>query len=382
MPVLISGAVAADVAIANALQPPTRGIGGGVTIPSDWFSRSVNGERIPGCTTHSIEGTTMLVTPTVQTRIKDAALVASLGLNSAQVAAFKTRIASGTYVATPGEEFVVMNPRKVGVAAVPLVDGGSALNPWTAAQQKAALEGSQVSYWHNFEAIPEVILPLSTGAQFIPMLGLINNVNSAAITAAVANAQANRILFLGEPDGRMVTVQQAVDLWNTVTNHSAITSNPQIKLCSPYTAADGSLANSWLKQWFTGIAGMRQPDAVGLDRYTGTVSTFMQRVTDYHAAFGLPIWIGEFAPDSGADGVGGLMSQANEVIWMQALSRELDRCDGLNGRPNVEMYFLWYLGPKQYTTNGFALRALFDNAGVATSPLNPTWQQCGRLLPI
>lgn len=376
MPVLITGAVAADVAIANALQVPTKGIGGGLSFPGDWLAQCIAGTRVPGCTTHSIEGTTMLVTPTVQTRIKDAALVASLGLNGAQVTAFKGRIAAGTYVASPGGgELMPMSPRKVGVACVPFHDSnGTLTNTWTLAQQQAALDDQLPTWWHNFQPTPEGIVS-PPGSYFVPMLLATSDYTAPKIASAVANAEGNWIMGQGEPDGRGVSVAQAVANWVTLVTDPSIVANPQIKLVFPYQAGDGSAGGSYIQQVMAGVisAGCRLPDEMAVDRYS-TEAVILAVLANYHAAFPTyGLWIPEFSIDTGAAGAGA--SYATESAFDQSIAQSLDRLS------YVTHHAKWYQGPTVYGANNFTLRALYDTSAQPT-PTAAVWRACGRTLPI
>lgn len=379
MPVRISGAVAADAAIANALQPPTRGVGspGTTAIPSDWLSRCLAGQVVPGCTYHLLEGTTLQVSPTVQTRIKDDALVASLGLNQAQVDAFKARIAAGTYVATPGTERVPNSfPRKVGVSFVPFQTSSGAANNtvYSLAQQQATLNDQKPAWWHNFQPTPEgVVSP--AGTVFVPMLLQTSDYSPAKISAAVANAQGGWIMGQGEPDMNGTPLAQAIINWGTLVNDASIIANPQIKLVSPYPAGDQSAGGSYLQQFMAGITsnGNRLPDAIAFDRYAPE-ATILTIVANYHAAFpSYELWIPEYAIDSGVNGGGA--SQATQAAFMQSIAESLDKIS------YVTHHAIWYNGPATWGVNNFTPRALYDNAAAPTA-LAATWKTCGRSLPI
>lgn len=377
MPCLISGATTTDRDIANALQPPTKGLGGGLNFPSDWLTQCLAGTRVAGCTAHYIDaGSTMLVTPTVQTRVLNNALVLSLGFTQPQIDAFKGRIAAGTYVATPGGEGPVMNPRKAGVAYVAFTTSSGAANNtvYSLAQQQATIDNQLPSWWHNFQPTPEGVVSPS-GAKFVPMLYGNQDYTSVRIASAVANAEANWIMGQGEPDSAGVSVAQAVTNWGTLVNDSSITGNPQIKLVSIYQAGDGSAGGSYFQQWLSGIttAGYRLPDAIALDRYS-VEANVLSVVANYHAAFPTyELWIPEFNIDSGAGGGGA--SKATEAAYMQSISVSLDRLS------YVTHYAIWYNGPQTWGGNNFTLRALYDNSAVATSTA-PVWNRCGRYLPI
>lgn len=378
MPVRISSAVTADRNIANALQPPTKGLGGGLSIPSDWLTQCLAGTKVAGCTAHYIDtGSTMLVTPTVQVRINNAALVASLGLDSAQVAAFKSRIASGTYVATPGTERLPNSfPRKVGVSFVPFHTSSGAANNtrWTLAQQQATLDDQKPAWWHNFQPTPEGIVS-PPGTKFVPMLFATSDYTPSKIASAVANAEDGWIMGQGEPDMNGTTVAEVITNWGTLVNDASIVANPQIKLVSPYPAGDQSGTGSFLRQVESGIIsnGWRMWDAVAFDRYAPE-ATILGIVANYHALWpSMPIWIPEYAIDSGVNGLGATM--AAQAAFMQSIAESLDKLS------YVARHACWFNGPSDWGTNFFTSRALYDNSAAPTM-LAPTWNACGRSLPI
>lgn len=381
MPVRISGAVAADTAIANALQPPTRGVAGpGTTaIPSDWLSRCLAGQVVPGCTYHILEGTTLQVTPTVQTRINDAALVASLGLDSAQVAAFKGRINSGTYIGPTdgsGEGPPNSFPRKNGVAWVGFfTSAGTATNiPWSVAQAQAALNDQAPAWWHNFEVSKQGLVS-PPGSYFVPMILETSDFAADKISTAVANAEGNWIIGQGEPDGHGYTPAQVVTNWGSLVNHPDIIANPQIKLVSPYPQGDQSAPGSFLRQVEAGIvaAGYRMWDAIAFDRYA-PLATIQTIIANYRAVWPTTdLWIPEYSVDSGFGGGGA--SYATQAAYMKACSEAFDRL------PYLTHHACWYSGPASWGPNNFTLRALYDNAAQPT-PLAPVWRNCGLYLPI
>lgn len=373
MPVLIAGAVAADATIANALQPPTRCIqsSGGVAVPGDWLSRCLAAQQVPGCTAHYLSGSTMLVTATVQTRINNAALVASLGLDPTQVAAFKSRIATGTYTVAPdgGERVPNSFPRKNGVAWV-----GPNGVPWTFSQSQALLNDQQPAWYHNFLTTPQGLVS-PPGCYFVPMLLETADYASDKIVEAVSNAQGNWLIGQGEPDGHGYTPAQVVANWGTLVNHPAILANPQIKLVSPYPQGDQSGAGSFLRQVEAGIisAGFRMWDAISFDRYA-PLATILTIITNYRAVWPtMDLWIPEYSIDSGFGGGGA--SYAAQADFMKAASEAFDRM------PYLTHHACWYSGPATFGPNNFTLRALYDNAALPT-PLAPVWRNCGKSLPI
>lgn len=196
----------------------------------------------------------------------------------------------------------------------------------------------------------------------------------AKIASAVANAEGNWIMGQGEPDGRGVSVAQAVINWGLLVNDASILANPQIKLVSPYQQGDGSAGGSYLQQFLTGItaAGFRLPDAIACDRYN-TIAFLTQQLNNYHTAFPTyEIWIPEFCIDTGA--AGGGASMATEIAYLKLISMVFDRM------PWVTHYAVWYNGPSTWNANNFTLRALYDNSAAPTA-LAPVWRECGKFLP-
>ena len=77
---VIAGAIQADVDIANAVEPPTKGCPGSlglqVTQPADWQARIAAGDDVPGCTYAAMGmGNTLAVSARVQERILISAVV-------------------------------------------------------------------------------------------------------------------------------------------------------------------------------------------------------------------------------------------------------------------------------------------------------------------
>lgn len=340
------------------------------------------GTRVPGCTAHTLEsGGFMWVTPTVQQRIKDGSLVAALGLDPTQVAAFRTRIDAGTYFGPTdgGGELLPVAVRKCGVAVVALYDGaGNRNNPWTIEQQHAALEDLQPAWWHNFEPSSEGISLLSNGGYFVPMLVDVTDHTPAKIATAVANAQGGYIMSLGEADGHGWTVQQGIDAWGALVTDAAILARPDIKLGSPYTVTDGSVAGSWFQLWYAGIkaAGYRTPDFFDLDKY-GSSNGVTDRVNNYFAAFPeiSDFWIPEYAIDTGSSV--SAVPQSQEIPYMQLMSQTFDR----DRYAKLTHHAKWLLGPRHFTIYDWHGREMYDDAAQPMSTA-AVWRDCGRYLPI
>lgn len=97
----IPGAVAADVTVALALDPPARGCltsrGTQLVIPPDWFARCVAGEQIDGCNYSKIEADgSLYVSDVAQSRVANPTY--TTGLNAGQLSAFVTKLATAVVV--------------------------------------------------------------------------------------------------------------------------------------------------------------------------------------------------------------------------------------------------------------------------------------------
>lgn len=276
-----------------------------------------------------------------------------------------------------------MSPRKLGVACVAEFDGaGVHTNPWTLAQRTATLEDLQPAWWHNFEPSSEGTPVLSGGGYFVPMLVDVTDHTPTKIATAVANAQGGWIMSLGEAEGHGWTVQQGIDAWGALVNDSSILARPDIKLVSPYTVADGSVAGSWFQLWLAGItsAGYRLPDAIALDKYAASASvvadwsTIATRINAYKTAFPTyNFWIPEFGILQPGD-----LTDPVVLGFMDQASRAMD------SDPRILRYAWWYMGPPNFLGahgNDYATsnQQLYDNsANVRT--IGTHWKTCGRFI--
>ena len=102
VPTLITASNAADATICNTVVPPTAGVhvGGGlhVVIPSDWQSRCTAGEKIPGCTSTSINPDgSMNVSDAVKAQLAIPAIANALP-DQVALTALNTKIGLGVAV--------------------------------------------------------------------------------------------------------------------------------------------------------------------------------------------------------------------------------------------------------------------------------------------
>jgi len=100
---LISGAVQSDADICNlaTVDVPKIGIhmglGTHVTIPADWQTRCIAGQKVAGCTFASVElDGTMFVTPTAEVNQAVPANVG--GVNATALINFRTKLAAAITV--------------------------------------------------------------------------------------------------------------------------------------------------------------------------------------------------------------------------------------------------------------------------------------------
>jgi len=98
---VIPAAVAADVTIALALDPPVSGCHGGggvhVGIPPDWFVRCNSGQAVPGCNySHLEDDGALYVSDAAQSRVANPAYTTVL--NAGQLAAFVTKLSTAAVV--------------------------------------------------------------------------------------------------------------------------------------------------------------------------------------------------------------------------------------------------------------------------------------------
>lgn len=97
----IPGAVATDVTVALALDPPARGCltsrGTQLVIPPDWFARCNAGEQVDGCNYSKIEQDgSLYVSDVAQSRTANP--VYTTGLRPADLSAFVTRLNAAVVV--------------------------------------------------------------------------------------------------------------------------------------------------------------------------------------------------------------------------------------------------------------------------------------------
>ena len=101
----ITTSSAADAAICNILEPPTKGVhaGGGIhiVIPADWQTRIANAQDVPGCTYVRIESDgSAYIDDNIQTRAATPAVVNALTApQQAQVTALNAKLAAAVVVA-------------------------------------------------------------------------------------------------------------------------------------------------------------------------------------------------------------------------------------------------------------------------------------------
>lgn len=97
----IPGAIAADVVVALALDPPVRGCTGSrgvqLVIPPDWFARCNAGQAVEGCNYSKLEADgSLYVSDVAQSRVANPTY--TTGLNAGNLAAFVTKLATAQVV--------------------------------------------------------------------------------------------------------------------------------------------------------------------------------------------------------------------------------------------------------------------------------------------
>jgi hypothetical protein len=185
----------------------------------------------------------------------------------------------------------------------------------------------------------------------------------ANIALAVTNAaDSGWIATFGEFDQNGFTVQQAIDGWVAIVTDPNVGAHPEIKLISPYAV---TLAN--LQSFMTGITslGVRLPDAIALDGYSGNLTDPMQsvgivqnRVRSWHAAFPTyPLWYMEYAINAV-----GTPSDTVVTTFMH------DIAEWFNLQAYVLGHFWWFMGPPSFAHGQFSARnqVLYDESAVVT----------------
>ena len=123
--------------------------------------------------------------------------------------------------------------------------------------------------------------------EFIPMVFSLKNVNNVST--------AKTIIGFNEPDNvnqSNITVADAISNWPIIVNKAT-------RIGSPATAGDPLSTNSWLSSFM-----MQKPkvDFITVHWYKGVdPNKFISDITAIIAAYNLPVWITEYAPQTVAE---------------------------------------------------------------------------------
>lgn len=182
-----------------------------------------------------------------------------------------------------------------------------------------------------------------------------------------------RPLVLGpnEPDGAKqsdMTVDQVLSWWPEISDLAALTIAP----------APVNPFNAWFTEFVQKASSLGlKYDYVAVHNYPGAdAAGFLDTIDQVYEAYGLPIWITEFAvADWTATSPGTNKYSAQQVLeFMMTVLPELER------RPHVARYAWFGAGPAAATSVKLGPSALFDTSGTMT-PLGEYYSQFGAPVP-
>jgi hypothetical protein len=183
---------------------------------------------------------------------------------------------------------MIDNPEKIGIGTWDLDSHGTAL---------AHVEGLGFGWYYNWRG--DALWDASGGAdslssEFVPMIWGSSDVNSALLDY-IARSSAETLLGFNEPDHldqANMSVDEALALWPELMSTGK-------RLGSPGTTPEGALGErSWLGRFMKGAENKGyQVDFIAVHYYTvnvdvGAFKTFLHNL---HEAYGLPIWVTEWA---------------------------------------------------------------------------------------
>ncbi|MEO1497878.1 MAG: glycosyl hydrolase [Planctomycetota bacterium] len=201
----------------------------------------------------------------------------------------------------------------------------------------------------GFDAVPD-------GTAFVPMSWGRNSPGLHASTWAT-ESQAGRydtLLGFNEPDlasQANMSVEEALALWPQLEATG-------LRLGSPAAA---NANNGWLAAFMAGAANLGlRVDFLAVHRYgNNDADAFLDHIDGLHAAYGLPIWITEFAVRDG----GAATPADNRFTDQQIHNFMAEVLPALEARDHVERY-AWFRSPR---VNGFVTSsALFEEDGRLT----------------
>ena len=197
-------------------------------------------------------------------------------------------------------------------------------------------------------------------SEFVPMFWGGGSVTAANINQVRADGNVTHVLGFNEPERSNqanLSVSTAVDKWQTL--HDGFLGSG-IQLVSP-AVSDNADGRDWLSEFMTEVDNRNlQVDAVAFHWYgvdnpnnpAGAANQLLNRVDAYHAAYGRPIWLTEFAlHDWGGNYSDEEMRVANQVFLEHVIP-------GLESRSYVEKFAFY---------NWFS-----DSTLVEGNPLAPT----------
>jgi len=200
------------------------------------------------------------------------------------------------------------------------------------------LQALQVSWYYNWEAHSA----LKTKEQFVPMA------HSAKHIAAI-EGRPEFVLGFNEPDNpkqsAYMDVNEALSVWPQLLAKGGLVGSPSM-------AKNPVNPDGWLHSF---MAKARRVDFVTVHWYRGADSEkFISDMKEIHAAYGKPIWVTEFAPQTAAES----REKPNRYTQQQVMQFMQQTVRWMNGSDFVQRY-AWH-DPKIGTS------ALFVN-GVLTA---------------
>jgi hypothetical protein len=203
--------------------------------------------------------------------------------------------------------------------------------------------------------------PAPAGVEFVPMVWDESHANATEIGQAVATG-ASALLGYNEPDvvqQANMTVDQALDLWPLLEGTG-------LRLGSPATAGDPSLAGSWLEHFMDGAATRgRRVDFVCVHWYGAGVDAAAEAadlerlLRAVYQKYQRPIWLTEFALVRWTPRVAFPAPGAEAEFVRKAVPI-------LEGLPFLERY-AWFALPPWSSSGMPATTNLYDDSGTPTA---------------
>jgi hypothetical protein len=237
---------------------------------------------------------------------------------------------------------------------------------WSFPGDTQALSAVQASWFYTWSPDAEGIAPPG-GVSFVPMIW-----GAAAVTSenlSLVQTEGAVLLGFNEPDLQSqsnLSPQQALGLWPQLVATG-------MRLGSPAPAYGAATDGGWLETFMKGAADQDLPvDFICLHWYGGDFDTgpAVSELQDYleqtHAAYGLPIWLTEFALTNYTDGV--VYPTVEQQAAFATAAVEM-----LEATPYVERY-AWFSLPPCPAGGG--------NGGCGTGNTTPLSSDGGALTPV